>query len=283
MSDIKTLFGILSRFSGKEKAPEEEITTGEAAPDMESVKKMLARAMTEEMSKVSAAAPATPHKDAFPSGFADAVAAARKEPEMKVYKRVSRMSWAWEVENSADSDEINDLLSTHTLARDKGNAMAIELFERTAKRAGADKNGETYIDIDGTNLPLPYVPYSPYTDEGAAFFISLAYNWRAMAEEWNLQEDDRKKEHAHREAAVQHARREKEQRDLAEYFSKQTEKMIRETLLKDGRDDKIDAMPIPEFFKSQVLGTFKPESSGIDKIANALAHGALDDLKKERY
>ena len=212
------------------------------------------------------------------------------EPKKKIFKRDGRMSWAWEVENSADNDEINYLLANHEQPVELGRYLAENLFKSVARRAAAGEAKDSYIDEEGTNLLLPHVPYSPYTDEGAAFFISLAYNWRAMAEEWNLQEDDRKKEHAHREAAEQqqqqqqqHARREKEQQELANYFSQQTEKMIRETLIKGGRDDKIDTMPIPEFFKSQILGSFKPESSGIDKIANALAHGALDDLKKERY
>lgn len=114
------------------------------------------------------------------------------EPKKKIFKHDGRMSLAWEVENSADNDEINYLLANHKQPVELGRYLAENLFKSVARRAATGEAKDSYIDEEGTNLLLPHVPYSPYTDEGAAFFISLAYSWRGMAEQWNAQERNAK-------------------------------------------------------------------------------------------
>lgn len=201
------------------------------------------------------------------------------EPKKKIFKHDGRMSWAWEVENSADNDEINYLLANHEQPVELGLYLAENLFKSVARRAAAGEAKDSYIDEEGTNLLLPHVPYSPYTDEGAAFFISLAYSWRGMAEQWNAQEKER--------IAAEH---EKQRDEMAEYMAQQTQKMIKEMtekseqMLKSPADDKLDAMSmaLPKRFITPDLLTTPiiAQSSGVSKIAAGLA---LGELKKSKF
>lgn len=218
------------------------------------------------------------------------------EPKKKIFKHDGRMSWAWEVENSADNDEINYLLANHEQPVELGRYLAENLFKSVARRASAGEAKDSYIDEEGTNLLLPHVPYSPYTDEGAAFFISLAYSWRGMAEQWNAQEQDRIKA----EAAT---RMESERKMMEEMLAERTNKMIEEMIkgqserdakLPD-RDDRIDSsayikmkQPVDMSIKrpadfATIFGTSiapEPESSGISKIAAGISMG---QLKKSKF
>lgn len=198
-----------------------------------------------------------------------------EDPSVKRFKFVGKLGWAWEVENSASNDEINDLLSKHSESVELAATMATNLFREVAERAGASTES-SYIDEEGTNLALPSVPYSPYSDQGAAFFISLAYNWRSMAEQWNEQEQGRIKKQDAERMAREMADKDRQQAELAQYMKEHSDKMIRDMLLKGEitkypeRDDALDA-------RAMIVST--PTTSGIDKIAAALARGELPESK----
>lgn len=218
------------------------------------------------------------------------------EPKKKIFKHDGRMSWAWEVENSADNDEINYLLANHEQPVELGRYLAENLFKSVARRAAAGEAKDSYIDEEGTNLLLPHVPYSPYTDEGAAFFISLAYSWRGMAEQWNAQEQDRIKAEA---AKRMEGERKAMEAMLAEQTSKMIEKMVKEQKERDAKMAKGD-----DIFDSSTYFTMKPsvdmrikrpedfaaifgapitsesETSGISKIAAGISMG---QLKKSKF
>lgn len=201
------------------------------------------------------------------------------EPEVKQYRFVGKLGWAWEVENSADNDEIHFLLAKHKKAVNMAAKMAEILFRETAERAMKGTANQSYIDEEGTNLALPPLPFSPYSDPGAAFMISLAYTWRGMAEEWNAQEKERIA-----------AEQEKQRDEMAEYMAQQTQKMIREMAekgekaLKSPADDKLDAMSMAlpkRFITPDMLATTPiSQSSGVSKIAAGLA---LGELKKSKF
>lgn len=218
------------------------------------------------------------------------------EPKKKIFKHDGRMSWAWEVENSADNDEINYLLANHEQPVELGRYLAENLFKSVARRASAGEAKDSYIDEEGTNLLLPHVPYSPYTDEGAAFFISLAYSWRGMAEQWNAQEQDRIKAEA---AARMESERKMMEEMLAERTNKMIEEMIKGQSERDAklpnRDDRLDSsayikmkQPVDMSIKrpadfATIFGTSiapEPESSGISKIAAGISMG---QLKKSKF
>lgn len=224
----------------------------------EIMRERIAKVMADEMSKASRAT------------FEREYQTEASGPKLKVVKFVSRMSWAWEVENSCGNDEINTLLQTHKKAQNLAHKMCVKLFQEVAERAA--KSGEDdYIDEDGTNLTLPDVPYSPYSDAGAAFFCALAYNWRGMAQEWNAQQEDRRKEKAH----LRDIEMAKVRSELDESLQKALMNQLK------GRDDKIDAITSgilrPETLGSLIVST---PSGGVDKIAAALARG---ELKKRDY
>lgn len=214
------------------------------------------------------------------------------EPKKKIFKHDGRMSWAWEVENSADNDEINYLLANHEQPVELGRYLAENLFKSVARRAAAGEAKDSYIDEEGTNLLLPHVPYSPYTDEGAAFFISLAYSWRGMAEQWNAQEQDRIKAEA---AERMEGERKAMEAMLAEQTSKMIEKMVKERDAKMAKgDDIFDSSTYitmkpsvdmrikrPEDFAAIFGAPITPESetSGISKIAAGISMGQLEKSK----
>lgn len=223
----------------------------------------------------------------------------REEPPAepkKIFKHDGRKSWAWEVENSADNDEINYLLANHEQPVELGRYLAENLFKSVARRAAAGEAKDSYIDEEGTNLLLPHVPYSPYTDEGAAFFISLAYSWRGMAEQWNAQEQDRIKAEA---AERMECERKAMEEMLAEQTNKMIEKMVKEQKERDAKmakgDDIFDSSTYitmkpsvdmrikrPEDFAA-IFGTpitSESETSGISKIAAGISMG---QLKKSKF
>lgn len=245
---------------------EDKIVRDEMDIEMaERTRKQIAAAISAELSKTTSKEMFAREYQTEPFDY-DVV-----QPKVKLYKFVSRLGWAWEVENSCGSDEINDLLQTHKKPQSLAFKMCKKLFQEVAERAA--KSGEDdYIDEDGTNLTLPDVPYSPYTDEGAAFFCALAYNWRGMAEEWNAQQADRRKEKA--------ARRDAEMAEIGKQLDVNLQKALMNQL--KGRDDKVDALTTgvfrPELLGSMIVST--PSSKGIDKIAAALARG---ELKKRDY
>lgn len=219
------------------------------------------------------------------------IIAEEAEPMMKEFRFVGKLGWAWEVENSAGDDEINDLLRRHKKPANLGQKLAEQLFKETAERAMRVSAKDSYIDEDGTNLALPAVPFSPYSDQGAAFFISLAYSWRGMAEQWNSQERERAK--AERDALMEIERKHMEEM-LRDQTSKMIEKMVQEQADRDAKltgshrleaDGYIKFAPPetrlkikrPEDFAAIFGSTItpEPELSGISKIAAGLSLGQL--------
>ena len=271
---FKSAMAALGALAGR--ASSGDLTKDQAnkAEALEEISKEIMKRMAEE-AKVKASGET--YKEA-----ADAIVEIMAtEPEVKQYRFVGQLGWAWEVENSADNDEINYLLANHEQPVELGRYLAENLFKSVARRAAAVEAKDSYIDEEGANLLLPHVPYSPYTDEGVAFMISLAYTWRGMAEEWNAQEKKRVA-----------AEQEKQRDELAEYeyMAQQTQKMIREMAekseqtLKSHADDKLDAMSmaLPKRFITPDLLTTPiiAQSSGVSKIAAGLA---LGELKKSKF
>lgn len=218
--------------------------------------------------------------------ISEAIAAAEEPPKKSKPRRFKfdgRIAWAWEVENSvANTEDLNALLTANKKAAEQGQAMAEEQFERMAKYA-TEETFKRHMDEDGADVILPNIPYSPYTDEGAAFMVSLAYAWRSMAEEWNMIETQRQKERKDKEA--------KERADeLSEYLRTSVDEMIKTELarkeaMKD-KSDELDArafvnlMAKPTDFAKIFDATITPEeSSGVSKIAAGLSMGQLPKSK----
>lgn len=107
------------------------------------------------------------------------------------FKFVGKMSWAWQVENDLEHDEINALLRANGRAVAEAEKLALKLFTVVAERAGGAGYHDPYIDVEGADIALNDIPYSPYTEQGAAFFTALAYSWRNMAQQWNEMEESR--------------------------------------------------------------------------------------------
>lgn len=276
----KTLLGMLAQLAGIRKATVEkpELTVEERAEKMRALAALDAiqaeiRAKSAEATPVSASVSYERE--------AQAIIEIMAEPTVKEFRFVGKLGWAWEVENSAGNDEINDLLRRHKKPVHLGQKLAEQLFKETAERAMGGPAKDSYIDEDGTNLALPVVPFSPYSDQGAAFFISLAYSWRGMAEQWNSQEKERID-----------AEKSRQQEEIAEYMAKHTQEMIKQMLeqgdaMKSMADDKADALAFVRKHASplspEALGSITPtfhESSGLSKIAAGLSMG---QLKKSNY
>lgn len=207
----------------------------------------------------------------------------KSKPKPRRFKFDGRIAWAWEIENSvANMDDLNALLVANKKASEEGQAMAEDQFERMAKFS-TDETFKQHMDEDGADVLLPNIPYSPYTDEGAAFMVSLAYAWRSMAEEWNMVELQRQKEQKDKEA--------KERADeLSEYLRTSVDEMIKTELarkeaMKD-RNDELDARAFErltvkptDFAKIFDTSIASEESFGVSKIAAGLRMGQLPKSK----
>lgn len=116
-----------------------------------------------------------------------------------------------------------------------------------------------------------WLEHSPYTDEGAAFMVSLVYAWRGMAEEWNMLEMEERK-----------SARAKQMEEEWLHLDKMMEERTRDILAKmaekerDG-DSAIDAMGFAKIFETKVVSL--PEPTGLDKIAAGIAAGQLEKSK----
>lgn len=191
--------------------------------------------------------------------------------KLRRFKFDGRLAWAWEVENSvADAAALNELLEQNKGAAEEGQKLAECLFSFKAAKAQGDQFRE-HIDEDGADILLPNVPYSPYTDEGAAFMVSLVYAWRGMAEEWNMLEMEERK-----------SARAKQMEEERLHLDKMMEERTRDILAKmaekerDG-DSAIDAMGFAKIFETKVVSL--PEPTGLDKIAAGIAAGQLRKSK----
>lgn len=193
--------------------------------------------------------------------------------KLRRFKFDGRLAWAWEVENSvADAAALNDLLEQNKGAAGEGQKLAEYLFSVKAARAKGDQFRE-HIDEDGADILLPNVPYSPYTDEGAAFMVSLVYAWRGMAEEWNLIDQEERKS--------AHARQMEEQRlYLDKMMEERTNDMLAKMAEREKRGDSaIDAMGFAKIFETKAVVSL-PEPTGLSKIAAGIAAG---ELKKSKF
>lgn len=192
--------------------------------------------------------------------------------KLRRFKFDGRLAWAWEVENSvADAAALNELLEQNKGAAEEGQKLAEHLFSIKTVRAKGDQFRE-HIDEDGADILLPNVPYSPYTDEGAAFMVSLVYAWRGMAEEWNMLEMEERK-----------SARAKQMEEERLHLDKMMEERTRDILAKmaekerDG-DSAIDARGFAKIFETKVVSL--PEPPGLAKIAAGIAAG---ELKKSKF
>lgn len=192
--------------------------------------------------------------------------------KLRRFKFDGRLAWAWEVENSvADAAALNELLEQNKGAAEEGQKLAECLFSFKAAKAQGDQFRE-HIDEDGADILLPNVPYSPYTDEGAAFMVSLVYAWRGMAEEWNMLEMEERK-----------SARAKQMEEERLHLDKMMEERTRDILAKmaekerDG-DSAIDARGFAKIFETKVVSL--PEPPGLAKIAAGIAAG---ELKKSKF
>lgn len=191
--------------------------------------------------------------------------------KLRRFKFDGRLAWAWEVENSVPgAAALNELLEQNKGAAEEGQKLAEHLFSIKTVRAKGDQFRE-HIDEDGADILLPNVPYSPYTDEGAAFMVSLVYAWRGMAEEWNMLEMEERK-----------SARAKQMEEERLHLDKMMEERTRDILAKmaekerDG-DSAIDARGFAKIFETKVVSL--PEPTGLDKIAAGIAAGQLRKSK----
>lgn len=201
--------------------------------------------------------------------------------KLRRFKFDGRLAWAWEVENSVpDAAALNELLEQNKGAAEEGQKLAEHLFHMKAIKAERQDFKE-HIDEDGADILLPNLPYSPYTDEGAAFMVSMVYAWRGMAEEWNVQEEQRYKELRDKQA--------KEKADeLSKYLASSVDAMIKHELERKS-DDALDAktfnlstsgIKATDFAKLFGTPVVSEERTGLSKIAAGIAAG---DLKKSKF
>lgn len=210
------------------------------------------------------------------------------EPKVKLFKFVGRVGWAWEVENKIiDGDDVNYYLQNFKKANNLGFKMAKQLFEGLARAATENPQRQNHIEEDGIDVILPPegVPYSPYSEEGTAFMVSLAYSWRSMAQEWNIVEEQRYKEFKDRESKERAA-------EISEYLTTSVDAMIKQELARkeQDRNDNLDAMAAVNFGTASIKATdfaklfgspvVSEERTGLSKIAAGLAAG---DLKKSKF
>lgn len=192
--------------------------------------------------------------------------------KLRRFKFDGRLAWAWEVENSVPgAAALNELLEQNKGAAEEGQKLAEYMFGVKTMRSKGEQFRE-HIDEDGADILLPNVPYSPYTDEGAAFMVSLVYAWRGMAEEWNMLEMEERK-----------SARAKQMEEERLHLDKMMEERTRDILTKmaekerDG-DSAIDARGFAKIFETKVVSL--PEPTGLSKIAAGIAAG---DLKESKF
>lgn len=207
---------------------------------------------------------------AFPAPASAPEVVPEKE-KLRRFKFDGRLAWAWEVENSvADAGALNELLEQNKAPAEEGQKLAEHLFSIKAARAKGEEFRE-HIDEDGADILLPNLPYSPYTDEGAAFMVSLVYAWRGMAEEWNLLEREERK-------SARARKMEEERLYLDKMMEERTRDILAKMAEKEKGDSAIDARGFAKIFETNIVSA--PESTGLSKIAAGIAAG---DLKKSKF
>lgn len=191
--------------------------------------------------------------------------------KLRRFKFDGRLAWAWEVENSvAGVGALNELLEQNKAPAEEGQKLAEHLFSIKAIKAKG-KEFREHIDEDGADILLPNVPYSPYTDEGAAFMVSLVYAWRGMAEEWNMLEQEERK-------SARAKQMEEERFHLEKAMEERTKDILAKMAEKEKGDSAIDAMGFAKIFETKVVSL--PEPTGLSKIAAGIAAG---ELKKSKF
>lgn len=191
--------------------------------------------------------------------------------KLRRFKFDGRLAWAWEVENSvAGVGALNELLEQNKAPTEEGQKLAEHLFSIKAIKAKG-KEFREHIDEDGADILLPNVPYSPYTDEGAAFMVSLVYAWRGMAEEWNMLEQEERK-------SARAKQMEEERFHLEKAMEERTKDILAKMAEKEKGDSAIDAMGFAKIFETKVVSL--PEPTGLSKIAAGIAAG---ELKKSKF
>lgn len=237
------------------------------------IERMAEQSRTESTSTVKLS-PST--KAVITRVLAETIPSVAEEPPKRTksrrFKFDGRIAWAWEVENSVTNmDDLNALLVANKKASEDGQAMAESVFEMMARNS-TDETFKKHMDEDGADVPLPSIPYSPYTDEGAAFMVSLAYAWRSMAEEWNMVESQRQKELKDIEA-------QKRANELSEYLTTSVDAMIKQELERKERDrnDKLDALAGLKLPQRIMIPSH--EGSGVSKIAAGISMGQLPKSK----
>lgn len=212
----------------------------------------------EKMKKVIAEIMAAEVKPVTPGSFAreymtDPTPPRRREVELK-----TTVESCWEAENNATGPEIDALIVNHPHEYARGRNVARKAFE------DAKTNGRV-IDEDGTGIVIEHMPWSPFTDEGAAFCIGVVYHWREYSEDWH----EREKHLEGVRMAVLKSR--------AEDLERAEKEKQRQALEKEK-----ETVTFSKHMLNYGTGIIRmPESSGIAKIAGAIAGGELDKLKRD--
>lgn len=210
----------------------------------------------EKMKKVIAEIMAAEVKPVTPGSFAREYMTNPTPPRRREVELKTTVESCWEAENNATGPEIDALIVNHPHEYARGRNVARKAFE------DAKTNGRV-IDEDGTGIVIEHMPWSPFTDEGAAFCIGVVYHWREYSEDWH----EREKHLEGVRMAVLKSRAEDLERAEKE---KQRQAMEKETVT------------LSKHMLNYGTGIIRmPESSGIAKIAGAIAGGELDKLKRD--
>lgn len=209
--------------------------------DAEKMKKAIAEIMAAEVKPVT------------PASFAREYMTDPTPPRRHEVWLKTTVESCWEVENNATGPEIDALIVNYPHEYARGRKVARKAFEDAKTNCRVKTNGRV-IDEEGAGIVIEHMPWSPFTDEGAAFCIGVVHHWREYLEVWHEREK-------HLEG-------------------------VRMAVLKARAEDLERAEKETVAFSKHMLnygtGIIRmPESSGIAKIAGAIASGELDKLKRD--
>lgn len=167
----------------------------------------------------------------------------------------------WLVENKCSAEEINLLHDNNKMPTIHGHKFASGLHQQQFGKSDDD------VCFDA-------IPYSPYSEKGAAFCVAACYEWKTLEDEYQEKEKARQAEEMEREA-------QRYRETIAKVMDEKVKEAMAGKVWENAAINMKETYTVETFrelFQTQPIKL--PASDGISKIAGALARG---ELKKSKF